>query len=97
MLKYVRIYLIGDIVMTIEHHSLSQEFPEHKELIHELKLNDNHFKRLFNEYDQLDHDIVRHEQEIEVICDERLEDLKKQRLKLKDELYSMLQAAKTTA
>ena len=83
--------------MTIQHHSLAEEFPEHKQTIHDLKMNDNHFKRLFDEYEEVDRDIVRFEQEIEIACDERLEDLKKQRLKLKDELHGMLQQASVKA
>ena len=83
--------------MTIQHHSLAEEFPEHKQAIHELKMNNNHFKRLFDEYEEVDRDIVRYEQEIEIACDERLEDLKKQRLKLKDELHGMLQQASAKA
>jgi len=83
--------------MTIQHHSLAEEFPEHKQTIHELKMNNNHFKRLFDEYEEVDRDIVRYEQEIEIACDERLEDLKKQRLKLKDELHGMLQQASAKA
>ena len=83
--------------MTIQHHSLAEEFPEYKQIIHDLKMNDNHFKRLFDEYEKVDRDVVRFEQEIEIACDERLEDLKKQRLKLKDELHGMLQQASVKA
>lgn len=82
------------MIMTIEHHSLSEEFVEYKDLIHQLKMNDNHFKRLFNEYDSVDREVVRYEQEIEAVCDETLEDAKKKRLKLKDEIYEMLVKAK---
>jgi len=80
--------------MTIEHHSLSEEFGEHKDLIHKLKMNDNHFKRLFDEYDNIDREVIRYEQEVEAACDERIEDAKKKRLKIKDELYQMLSKAK---
>lgn len=80
--------------MTIEHHSLTEEFGEFKDLIHELKMNDNHFKRLFNEYDTIDREVIRYEQEIDAACDERLEDAKKKRLLIKDELYQMLTKAR---
>ncbi len=43
--------------MTIEHHELAQEFPEHKESIHELKMNNRHFKKLFDEYHLVDRHI----------------------------------------
>jgi uncharacterized protein YdcH (DUF465 family) len=36
--------------MTIEKHDLHHEFPEYKEEIHRLKMNDAHFRRFFDEY-----------------------------------------------
>ena len=82
--------------MSLEHHDLGHDFPEHKDSIHELKLNNAHFKKLYDEYHDLDKRVYRIEAEDEkAVSDEHLEDLKKQRIKLKDELYSMLVA--TTA
>lgn len=76
--------------MSIEHHELANEFPEHKEAIHELKINNAHFKKLFDAYHEVDRHIYRIEAQNEVVTDEHLEDLKKERIKLKDELYQML-------
>lgn len=76
--------------MTIEHHELAQEFPEHKEAIHDLKVNNAHFKKLFTEYHEVDRHVYRIEAQNEVVTDEHLEDLKKERVKLKDELYKMI-------
>lgn len=73
-----------------ENHALAQEFPEYKERIHELKMSDNHFARLFDEYHEVNREVQRIEQEIETPSDEVTEQLKKQRLHLKDELYIML-------
>jgi uncharacterized protein YdcH (DUF465 family) len=78
--------------MTIEHHELAHEFPEHKEAIHELKMNNAHFKKLFSEYHELDRHVYRIEVQNEVVCDDNLEDLKKQRIQLKDSLYKMLES-----
>jgi uncharacterized protein YdcH (DUF465 family) len=75
-----------------EKHDLIHEFPEHRERIHELKISDHHFSRLFEEYHELEHQVRRIEEGVEVTSDNYLEDLKKKRLKLKDLLYVMLTA-----
>jgi len=83
--------------MTIERHDLHHEFPELTDEIHHLKMNDNHFARLFREYHEVDHEVHRIEQGVENTSDEYLEGRKKQRLNLKDELFSMLKKVKVTA
>ena len=75
--------------MSIDRHSLAKELPEFKEKIHELKMNDRHFARLFDDYHDLDHEMIRIEEGVENTSDEYLESLKKQRLHLKDQLYSL--------
>lgn len=77
--------------MTLEHHELVSEFPEYKEIIHELKLGNAHFKKLMDEYHELDRRVYRIEAQNEVVTDEHLEDLKKQRVLLKDQLFKMLE------
>ncbi len=79
--------------MNIERHSLVKELPEYRDQIHTLKMNDNHFSRLFDEYHDMDHAIVRIEDGIENTSDDYLEELKKKRLNLKDQLWDMLKAA----
>jgi uncharacterized protein YdcH (DUF465 family) len=76
-----------------ENHSLVAELPEYKDKIHDLKMNDHHFARLFDEYHEVDKEVQRIEQEIETPSDEVVEQFKKQRLQLKDELFAMLQKA----
>lgn len=73
-----------------EKHDLIHEFPEYKDRIHELKVNDPEFARLFEEYHDVDHEVRRIEEGIETPSDEYTEELKLRRLKLKDELYAML-------
>ncbi len=73
-----------------EHHDLVHEFPEYRERIHDLKVGNHHFARLFDEYHELDREIHRIEMEIETPGDRYLESLKKRRVRLKDELYEML-------
>jgi len=75
-----------------EQHDLHHEFPEFSDKIHELKMGNGHFKRLFEEYDELAHEMVRIQQNIETPSDEFIESLKLKRLKLKDELYKLLKA-----
>ncbi len=78
--------------MSIEKHNLVLEFPESKEAIHSLKVSNNHFSKLFDQYHDLDHEVNRIENGIENTSDEYLETKKKERLKLKDELYQMIKA-----
>ena len=76
--------------MLTDVHSLAQELPEHKDRIHDLKTNDGHFARLFDDYEDVNKEILRIEKEIEAASDERLEDLKKTRLSIKDEIVTLL-------
>ena len=76
-----------------EHHSLAHEFPEYKDRIHKLKVNDPEFAKLFEKYEDIDKEIYRIEMQIENTSDEYLEGLKIKRVKLKDQLYAMLQQA----
>ncbi|WP_415881731.1 YdcH family protein [Neptuniibacter sp. SY11_33] len=78
--------------MPIEHHDLIHEFPEHRDRIHNLKMEDAHFARLFDEYHQVTKDVERMESEVEPVCTQTEEAAKFKRLKLKDKLYKMLQA-----
>ncbi len=79
--------------MPLENHSLIQEFPEMRERIHTMKMSDTHFARLFDEYDAAEHAVHRIESGAEAADDKRLEALKKQRLHLKDQLFSLLKKA----
>ena len=79
--------------MSVTNHSLHQEFPEFHDQIHQLKMNDRHFIKLFDEYHDLDRNVRRIEDEVEAASDQRLETLKLRRLHLKDELFVMLKKA----
>jgi uncharacterized protein YdcH (DUF465 family) len=74
----------------MERHDLLHEFPEFKDKIHELKISDNHFKKLFDEYHEVEHQIHSINSGAENVTDEFLHELKAKLLFLKDELYSML-------
>lgn len=81
--------------MPIENHSLVKELPEYKDQIHELKMNDAHFRRLFDEYQYLTGEIENIEQEIVLASTLEEEEFKKRRLQLKDTLYDMLRNAQS--
>jgi len=77
----------------MEQHDLNHEFPEYREQIHALKMSNGHFARLFDEYHDVNRNVVRVEVQAEIATDFELEDLKKRRPKLKDELHGMLKSS----
>ena len=79
--------------MDLLKHDIVHEFPQLKDKIHTLKTTNHHFARLYTEYDALNHEVAKVETGGAVMIDEALEDLKKKRLKLKDEIVKMLNAA----
>ena len=66
-------------------------FPEFRDLISKLKTEDAHFTRLFDKHNDLDQQIKNMEAGIASAAE--VETLKKEKLKLKDELYVILKAA----
>ena len=67
-------------------------FPEYRELITQLKTTDHHFSRLFDKHNDLDQKIKNLESGIEKATDLEIESLKKEKLHLKDELYTILKS-----
>ena len=78
--------------MVLDNHPLARDFPEHKDKIHQLKLNNSHFARLNEDYEALDKAVIRLETGVEHASDAELESQKQKRVRLKDELYALLQA-----
>lgn len=76
----------------MEKHDLRHEFPDMEDKIHEMKVSNNHFKKLFDTYHEINNEIHRIETGAENTTDEVLTDLRKKRLHLKDELFAMLSA-----
>lgn len=72
-------------------HELIVEFPEHAFKITQLKTSEPHFARLYEEYHEVNRAIHRAETNVEPTDDAHMETMRKQRLKLKDELYALLQ------
>jgi len=71
-------------------HELAEEFPEHADKIHEMKTGNAHFAKLFDEYHEINRAIHRAETDIEPTDDFHMEEMRKQRMRLKDELFGML-------
>ena len=71
-------------------HELHAEFPESAEKLHALKLANSHFARLADEYHEVNREVHRIETDVAPASDETLEELKKKRLWLKDQIADML-------
>ena len=74
-------------------HELFEEFPDRVEQIKELKLSNAHFSRLYDEYHEINRKVHVAETDIKPTSDAHLEELRKQRLLLKDQLFAMLVTA----
>ncbi|WP_372403921.1 YdcH family protein [Acinetobacter piscicola] len=68
-------------------------FPEYRNLISQLKQEDAHFSKIFDEHNKLDHEIIRLEQDPITQGIDTIDVLKRKKLKLKEELYEILQKA----
>ena len=68
-------------------------FPEYRSLISQLKQKDAHFSKIFEQHNAIDHEILRLENDPITMTSNEIDLLKRQKLKLKDELYVMLKQA----
>ena len=71
-------------------------FPEYRSLISKLKQDNLHFSKVFEEHNAIDHEIIRLEKDPVTSNAEDIDLLKKKKLKLKDEIYTMLKQAETS-
>lgn len=65
-------------------------FPEYSDLIAQLNASDQEFMRLFEQHHALDQKIRNMEMHIELGTHEQIENLKKEKLRIKDHLYVIL-------
>lgn len=72
-------------------HNLYHEFPQHHDLINELKTTDSEFASKALAYHKLDHEIRGLEDSSVPTTDDHYNELKQQRVKLKDELFAILE------
>lgn len=68
-------------------------FPEYRDLISRLKTEDEHFARLFHRHNELDQQIANMEAGIVPADGLSIENLKKEKLLVKDSLYLILRKA----
>ena len=73
-----------------EPHNLLHEFPELEGKIESLRASNLDFAQLMNDYDDLDLRVRQLEELGIPVADETIEELKKERLALKDRLYLIL-------
>lgn len=67
-------------------------FREHRDLITQLKQSDRHFEKLFDQHNELDQRILNAESGVERCSGAELEDMKKEKLRIKDSIYTILQS-----
>ncbi|MDF3936750.1 YdcH family protein [Pseudomonas citronellolis] len=77
--------------MPLEHHPLAREFPEEKAKLAKLIGENAHFTRLAGTYEELDRKIYDVEDGRQPLDDLTLNNLKLQRVALKDEIAELLQ------
>ena len=65
-------------------------FPEYRDLITKLKGNDAHFTRLFDKHNEMDQQIKNMDARIVQATAIEIENLKKEKLQLKDKIYTHL-------
>ena len=71
-------------------HDLTEEFPDDRERISELKTSNGRFARLAEEYNEVNRQIHRVEARVEPASEDVEEELKRTRVRLKDEIAQML-------
>ena len=71
-------------------HDLTEEFPDDRDRISELKTSNGRFARLAEEYNEVNRQIHRVETRVEPASEDVEEELKRTRVRLKDEIAQIL-------
>ena len=71
-------------------HELAEEFPDKVAQMHDLKESDAHFRKLFDEYHEVNRAVHRAETNVEPTDEVHEATLRKQRMALKDQIAAML-------
>ncbi|SHF53615.1 hypothetical protein SAMN05444273_107111 [Litoreibacter ascidiaceicola] len=71
-------------------HELAEEFPDKVAQMHDLKESDAHFRKLFDEYHEVNRAVHRAETNVEPTDEAHEATLRKQRMALKDQIAAML-------
>ncbi|UIJ75434.1 MULTISPECIES: YdcH family protein [unclassified Acinetobacter] len=67
-------------------------FPEYRDLVTQLRDENPHFARIFEEHDELDREIIQLELDPVNHYNTDIETIKRKKLKLKDEIYRLLKS-----
>lgn len=78
--------------MWMDHHDLLREFPEEAQAIVALRERNGHFDALCARFDVVSSEIVRIERGKETASEDRLKALRHDRLRIKDEIVSLLRS-----
>ncbi len=79
--------------MTHTPHELAEDFPDSAELIHRLKTTDGEFRHLADRYHEINRAVHRAETNVEPVAPSHEEELRKERMRLKDMIARRLLAA----
>lgn len=71
-------------------HELADEFPEHRQKIHDLRQANAHFAKLADAYHAANREVHRMETRVEAVDETTEHEARKRRLALKDEIAAML-------
>jgi len=78
-------------------HEIAEEFPDHVEAIHALKVADPHFATLADSYHEVNRAVHRAETDVEPTDDLHMAQMRKERLMLKDQIRAALQKAQAAS
>jgi uncharacterized protein YdcH (DUF465 family) len=76
---------------------LDEMFPSAKAVIHQLKQSDQHFAKLADHYHEVNRSVHRMETNVEPVSDETMENERKKRLAILDEISTIISRATTSA
>ena len=82
--------------MQVEHHELHHEFPEFVDVMQVLRSSDSQFSKMFDEYHSITTQVEHLEEEDVPVDDFTIEEMKKARVKLKDKMYKLLVAHRSS-
>ena len=71
-------------------HELAKDFPDKASRIAELRQSDAHFRKLADDYHDINRAVHRAETDVEPTSDDHLTEMRKQRMALKDQIYGYL-------
>ena len=74
-------------------HELAEDFPGMADRIHELKRVDGHFSNLADRYHVVNRAIHRAEIQVEPVSDMAMQEMRRERMSLKDEIAGYLRTA----